>query len=306
MSFLLLVAVAILVPRGGLLAQAVPELRTNMPPPETSGGEPTNAVVILPVANMYSKATQDADVVSQAIFGTDVAIVEEQAAWVKVRTPDSYLGWMPIASLRRSEAGDKPYAHSGQVAEVANLFANVYAEPEVTKHAPLLTLPFEARLEVVSQGAEGRWLEIRLPDDRRAWVQRGDLNLDPKPLTIGETIELARRFLGITYLWGGTSSFGFDCSGFTQMLVRRRGVIMPRDADLQAAWDGVAPVNRRKLHPGDLLFFGDAPDKITHTGIYIGHGKFIHDTTHGHPGVQISRLRDLPWTKLLVACRRIK
>ena len=90
------------------------------------------------------------------------------------------------------------------------------------------------------------------------------------------------------------------------MLVRQRGIMMPRDADQQAAWSGVVPVQRRKLRPGDLLFFGSSPQKITHTGMYIGDGKFIHDTTHGHPGVQISRLADQPWTQLLVACRRVK
>jgi cell wall-associated NlpC family hydrolase len=90
------------------------------------------------------------------------------------------------------------------------------------------------------------------------------------------------------------------------MLVRRRGIVMPRDADLQAAWQGVLVVKRNKLRPGDLLFFGDSPQKITHTGMYIGHGKFIHDTTHEHPGVQISRLKDPYWTKLLVTCRRLK
>jgi cell wall-associated NlpC family hydrolase len=90
------------------------------------------------------------------------------------------------------------------------------------------------------------------------------------------------------------------------MLMRQRGIVMPRDADLQAAWKGVAPVKRNKLRAGDLLFFGASPGKITHTGMYIGHGKFIHDTTHGHPGVQISRLADPHWTQLLVACRRLK
>lgn len=271
-----------------------------------------SAVVIQPVANMYSKPTQDADVVSQAICGTNVDIVEEQGDWVKARTPDNYTGWIPLASLHLLAAGDSPYAVSGEVAQVESLSANLYREPDVTQHAPLLTLPFEARLEVAghppadSEEGEERWLEVRLPDDRRAWVQRGDVTLDPKPLTIKETIELAKRFLGVTYLWGGTSSFGFDCSGFTQMLVRRRGIIMPRDADLQAAWEGVVPVKRNKLHAGDLLFFGSSPAKITHTGMYIGHGKFIHDTTRGHPGVQISRLKDQPWTKLLVACRRLK
>ncbi len=105
---------------------------------------------------------------------------------------------------------------------------------------------------------------------------------------------MAHKFLGITYTWGGVSSFGFDCSGFTQMLERQRGIEMPRDADLQAAWSGVIPVEREDLQPGDLLFFGASAAKITHTGMYLGNGEFIHDTTHDHPGVQISRLDDSP------------
>jgi cell wall-associated NlpC family hydrolase len=88
--------------------------------------------------------------------------------------------------------------------------------------------------------------------------------------------------------------------------VRQRGIEMPRDADVQAVWSGVVSVDRKDLQPGDLLFFGASPNKITHTGMYIGGGEFIHDTTHGKPGVQISRLDDEPWTHLLVAARRIK
>ena len=265
-------------------------------------------VVTIPVANMYSKPTADADVVSQAILGTTVVLLEEKEGWTRVQTPDSYSGWMPFSSLRRRGAGEKPYASGGRVAQVESLYANLYREPDVTKHHALLTVPFETRLEVTAepQDDEGRWILVLLPDSRSAWIQRGDVTLDPKPLGIPQSLELAKRFLGLTYLWGGTSSFGFDCSGFTQMLMRSRGVTMPRDADLQAAWNGVAPVDRKKLKPGDLLFFGSSPDKITHTGMYMGHGKFIHDTTHGHPGVQISRLQDEPWSKLLVACRRLK
>lgn len=81
---------------------------------------------------------------------------------------------------------------------------------------------------------------------------------------------------------------------------------MPRDAGLQANWTGVIAVDRKDLQPGDLLFFGASPSKITHTGMYLGNGEFIHDTTHDHPGVQISRLDDRPWTKVLVAARRVK
>src|SRR5947207_5974379 len=117
-------------------------------------------------------------------------------------------------------------------------------------------LPFAARLEVVTgddpkalkqpEGSAG-WLQVHLPDLRRAWVQESDVISDPKPLTIPESIELAKRFMGFPYLWGGTSSFGFDCSGFTQMLMRARGINMPRDADQQAAWSGVTRVERKDL-----------------------------------------------------------
>jgi cell wall-associated NlpC family hydrolase len=151
-----------------------------------------------------------------------------------------------------------------------------------------------------------RWLEVRLVDGQMGWVQRGDISDDFLPISIDEMLQLSHRFIGTTYTWGGVSSFGFDCSGFTQMLERQRGFEMPRDADVQASWNGVIAVERKNIQPGDLLFFGSSPAKITHTGMYLGNGEFIHDTTHDHPGVQISRLDDMPWTQLLVAIRRVK
>ncbi len=269
---------------------------------------PAKGTVISPVANMYSGPSVDRDVVSQAIYGTNVDLLEEKEGWAEVRTPDDYKGWMQLTSLRRLSPGDSPYAAGGQVARVESLSANLYRERDVTKHAPVLTVPFETRLEVAKESSDGeeRWMEVRLAGGGSAWVQRGDVRLDSRPLTIRQTIALGKRFLGITYLWGGTSSFGFDCSGFTQMLVRQRDIIMPRDADLQAAWTGVTPVKRKKLKPGDLLFFGSSPEHITHTGMFIGRGRFIHDTTYEHPGVQIGRLANPYWSKLLVACRRLK
>lgn len=265
-------------------------------------------VVVNPVANMYSAPTEESAVVSQAIYGTNVVMEEEKQGWAKVRTADDYTGWMPLASLRPLVSSEAPYASVGRVAQVESLFANLYREPDVTKHQPLLTVPFETQLEAVSEQGdeEGGWLAVRLPDGRSAWVQRGDITFDAKPLSIAQAIALSQRFLGLPYMWGGTSSFGYDCSAFVQMLVRRRGVIMPRDADLQANWTGALPVKRKKLQPGDLLFFGESAEKVTHTGMYIGRGKFVHATTHGHPVIQISKLSNQPWRKLLVACRRIK
>jgi cell wall-associated NlpC family hydrolase len=79
---------------------------------------------------------------------------------------------------------------------------------------------------------------------------------------------------------------------------------MPRDAQPQADWDGLLPIAREELQPGDLLFFGGGPKKINHTGFYLGAGEFIHATTNTKPIIQISRLESEPWTHTLVACRR--
>ena len=264
-------------------------------------------VIAKPVAEMFSKPTAESDVVSQAIYGTDVLSLEQRGDWYKIRTADEYTGWVAASDMLPLNTG--PYAPEDKAIQVTGLIANVYREPDVTIHAPLLQLPWEARLETVpiTAGAiNTRWLEVRLVDGRGAWVQRGDVSANRVPLNIDQTIELARRFLGVTYTWGGVSSFGFDCSGFTQMLERQRGIEMPRDAGLQAAWKRATPIERKDLQPGDLLFFGSSAAKITHTGMYIGNDLFIHDTTHDHPGVQISRLDDEPWTHLLVAQRRVK
>jgi cell wall-associated NlpC family hydrolase len=277
-------------------------------------------IVVVPVTNMYSGPNDDSDVVSQAIYGSNVTLISARGEWSRIQTADHYKGWVPSRHLRLVQNGTG-YATTGTILQVESLFANVYREPDVTRHKPVLTIPYETRLEVIPdsandetkdvkdknlQGKKEGWLQVRLPDKRSAWIQSSDVISDPKPRSIAASIELGERFQGIPYLWGGTSSFGFDCSGFTQMLVRARGIIMPRDADKQAAWSGVVPVERANLQPGDLLFFGSSPRNIDHTGMYIGDGQFIQDTTNERPVVQISRLDDEPWNHLLVACRRVK
>ncbi len=262
-----------------------------------------NAVVLRPVANMYSRATDDSDVVSQAIYGANVAVLEQKDGWAHIRTFDDYTGWTPLSALRTGQ----PYATHGRVAEVQSLFAHIYREANVTKHAPVITVPFETRLEVIAEPPDNtRWIEVRLPDDRSGWLQTGDVAFDVKPIGIPEMLALGKRFLGLPYTWGGTSSFGYDCSGFAQMLCRRRGVNMPRDAQPQADWSGVASVERRDLVPGDLLYFGNSDKHITHTGVYLGDGKFINATTSQTPMVRIDDLNEPRWTKLLVAMRRVK
>jgi SH3-like domain-containing protein len=256
--------------------------------------------------NMYRNATDASDVVSQALYGTGVQAIENSPGWIHIHTADGYTGWVEAADLKTLNGS--AYAPKGDAVRVTAISANVYREPDVTAHAPVLQLPWESRLEPAPAPAKNteRWLEVRLVDGQMGWVQRGDISADFTAVSMDDMLKLAQRFIGTTYTWGGVSSFGFDCSGFTQMLERQRGIEMPRDADIQASWSGVIAVERKDIQPGDLLYFGSSPNKITHTGMYLGNGEFIHDTTHDHPGVQISRLDDMPWTKLLVAIRRVK
>jgi cell wall-associated NlpC family hydrolase len=259
-----------------------------------------NAVVLKPVANMYSKASEDADVVSQAIYGTNVAVLEQKDGWAHIRTPDEYTGWTPLAELRIGDA----YATGAHAAHVTSMYAHVYREPNVTKHAPMVTVPWESKLEITE--TNDRWLQVKLADGRSGYVQASDVTMHATPISSAQMLALSRKFLGLPYTWGGTSSYGYDCSGFMQMLERQRGVNMPRDAQPQADWSGVVPVARKDIEAGDLLYFGSSDKHITHTGMYLGDGKFINATTHLTPMVRIDDLDDPYWVRLLVAIRRVK
>jgi cell wall-associated NlpC family hydrolase len=258
------------------------------------------------ILNMHSSASADADVVSQATLGTPVIVLEERDGWTRVQTPDEYTGWVESSALVARPG--QPYGSGAAVVRVRSLFAHVYREASVTRHAPVLTVPFDTTLELDGgpPAKPERWMAIRLPDGRRGMIQSADVAPPAATLTIDETIALAKRFLGLPYTWGGTSSYGFDCSGFTQMLMRQRGHVMPRDADDQAAWSGLTAVDRGDPRPGDLLFFGSSEQRITHTGMYIGNREFINATTHEQPVVRIDHIDDPYWAKLLVAVRRVK
>ncbi|MFQ3610627.1 MAG: NlpC/P60 family protein [Fimbriimonadales bacterium] len=90
-------------------------------------------------------------------------------------------------------------------------------------------------------------------------------------------IQRAMGYLGHPYRRGGTSARGFDCSGFTTYIFRQHGIQLPRTSASQA---GVGkPVPRNQLQPGDLVFFRTRGRRISHVGIYIGNGKFVHSSS---------------------------
>jgi cell wall-associated NlpC family hydrolase len=262
-------------------------------------------VVVANVANVYSGPSQAVELVNQAIVGTELLILESQPGWYNVRLPDQYQGWIEAAHVHVYTDDDPAYPATPQVAEVKNLFCFVYHGTSVSSRAPALEIPIGARLEVVAEVED--WVQVALPDKAVRWVQKGDVtniaNGTARPRgSCADLVATAKRFLGLPYLWGGTTPLGLDCSGFVQLVYRLNGVPFLRDARIQYTQPGLTVVDREELDVGDLLFFGQ--NSITHVGMYIGGGEFIHATTYQQPIVQISRLDEPYWTGLYRGARR--
>lgn len=254
--------------------------------------------IISPTLEMRKFPKGDAEVVSQALFSEEVHILEEEGEWAKIATTiDKYQGW-----ARRKGIGSRtttPYAERANytLLSVNRLSAHLYGVPD-TIYGPILTLPFESRLLCPDfTSDESRWLPVVLPDGNHAFVQRGDIVKGVTKLRIHELDRFSQRFLGLPYTWGGRSSFGYDCSGFVQMLYRQMGIFLPRDAKDQFLFPVLDECSPSSMKLGDLVFFGFSPDEIRHVGLSLGEGKFIHTSsvTENQPYLRISSLNDPAW-----------
>jgi cell wall-associated NlpC family hydrolase len=126
--------------------------------------------------------------------------------------------------------------------------------------------------------ATAQYVEIRLIGGATGALRAADVIVHRAGMswsaTRAQVLSEARRFLGLAYVWGGTSGFGFDCSGFTYSVYRADDITLSRDADQQAVHG--TPVARTELQPGDLVFFrGSSGGLISHVGIYTGGGMMI-------------------------------
>ncbi len=110
----------------------------------------------------------------------------------------------------------------------------------------------------------------------------------------------ALRFVGTPYMFGGTSSYGFDCSGYVQHVFALFGINLPRTADEQYLVG--RHVSQRDMVRGDLVFFQTYAAGVSHVGIYLGNGEFVHS---GSRGVQVSNLSDDYWSTRYVGATHI-
>lgn len=249
-----------------------------------------------PFVDMREGPSNETKVISQAIYGEKIKILDEQQDWVSIQTPDNYKGWIQKSHLVFSE---EPYLeYTGALKAIVNRCAAHVYHVKDTEYGPIKTLPYESSIEIIDQFGDpnGRWLEIKLVDGTHGFIQRGDIRIKPQPISRNEMIALSTLFLNLPYTWGGRTSFGYDCSGFVQMLYRQMGFHIPRDSKDQIVWDGFVEIPLEAIQPGDLIYFGSEPNKASHVGMYLGDGQFIHSTVADNkPYLQISTLNENTW-----------
>lgn len=124
---------------------------------------------------------------------------------------------------------------------------------------------------------------------------------DASTASVRRVIQTAMRYIGVPYVFGGTTPGGFDCSGFTRFVFSGAGVYLPRTADEQ--YEVGRPVSYSRLQPGDMVYFSTYAPGASHSGIYLGDGKFISATSSR--GVAIDRMESGYWGSRYIGARRV-
>lgn len=241
------------------------------------------AVVTVSVAVMKTKPSHSSELGNQLIMGMVVKVLKKDGGWYFVQSlDDRYLGWMEtdhLAFMTREQVDS--FARAPRVIVTA-LFTLV--REEASPDAPAVADLVVGNV-LGTSGQKGGWLAVQLPDGRKGFVSQADATdyqawKASRKITPENTEQTARRFMGVPYLWGGTSAKGFDCSGFVKTVFRLNGTELQRDADQQSNEGVAVPTDNdlARLRKGDVLFFGPRAGvtRITHTGIYLGGKLFIH------------------------------
>jgi len=237
-----------------------------------------SAVIQETVAPLRGKPSAEGETVTQAIMGDIVSIKESSGDWYFIRTGEGYFGWVTANSLA-------PVTDiNSEKIIISALMADIACAPEEGSdccgHAVM-----GSNLTFIKK--EGHRVEVMLPSGRKGWVKEEQVIFKPVSSGSGEDIvETARKYLGVPYLWGGTTPLGVDCSGFIFTVYKMNGYIIPRDAESQ--FNYCEHIEDEKLLPGDLVFFTTYLPGPSHVGIYLGEGNFIHASSS--KGVTVSSI----------------
>lgn len=203
---------------------------------------------------------------TQALYGEVVTVIRVSGRWAKIavrdqpdpQDPRGYPGWVPRSQLREAYEPAAPERSVRAKRAVVSLDGGGRIEVSYGTRLPVLGAAGATRRRVQTPHGEGTVASAAFEG--------------PARLTGEQVVREAKRFLGLRYLWGGLSSWGFDCSGLIWDIFRAYGRTIPRDADPQ--FRSGTPVARSALRPGDLVFYG-TQRYVHHVAIYAGGGMMV-------------------------------
>lgn len=250
--------------------------------PMHDGTEPTHAVVISALVPLLAVPMVSAGHVSQCVLGHRLTVLRRRGKWLHCRAEDGYLGWVHRGYVAEV---DERSARAWEIGTDGEACISLGAEVHSEDGEVLARLPRGAR--VVQQhdgvirlpdGATGRLVGEILPLAERAdrFAPRGEA-----------VVRTAALWLGAPYVWGGVTPAGVDCSGLAQAVLGLHGVKLPRDSDQQAQVGETVEPDRdfSNVRPGDLLFFAETPERVTHVVLSEGGSRIIHASL-GNGGVR--------------------
>lgn len=253
--------------------------------PEDELNDKTFGIINNSVANIRSEPSHPAQLVTQATLGMPIKVLKKESSWYLIQTPDDYLGWVDYGGLESmTEQAYNDWAKRSKIIYL-DIYGFSYEKPSKNS-AKVSDLVSGSILNTA--GTENGFYKVIYPDGRTGYVSRSEARSfqswkNSVKASQENLVETAKSMKGAPYLWGGTSSKGMDCSGFTKTIYFMSGWIIPRDASQQVRAGKTIDTSEgfEKLQPGDLLFFGspatDSTDRrVVHVGMWIGNNEFIH------------------------------
>lgn len=277
-----------------------------------SAASEKTGVVTGTVVNFRKEPDLSAKVLLKLQKGTKVTVIDSRGDWYHVVYNDAY-GWMHSDWLDVSEKSIATGIVTGTV-------VNVRSRP-TTSSAVIAQYRKNTKVEIFEKS--GNWYRVSIGEDRYGWmsadwvketVSRGsqadrtvaDAAKSEDKVDRQALVEYAKTFLGVKYVYGGETPKGFDCSGFVWYVYNKFGISITRKSSSQA--QGGKKISKSELKPGDLVFFDTNDDNgklndISHVGIYIGDGKFIHASTYLHNKIAIESLSSSYYSKRYMCAR---
>ena len=253
--------------------------------------EPHRVAVRTPVAQLFAEPRVASAQISQLLAGRVAEVLEPRDDWYRIRGPDDYEGW-----IHRGHLADVPDERARRSVTTSRISLGCVT---TTSTGMRRAMPLGAFL-----AADER---VRSGEAIQATEQADTFPSEPGAVTRSAQL----YFEGTSYLWGGVTPWGADCSGLVQSVYWLHGIQLHRDAWQQATQGMPGEDNPVSALAGDLLFFSDRVDgHITHVAISLGRGNLVH-LALGRGGYAIERLDDArdPYVRKLldrfVTARRV-